>query len=109
MVLVDDVYDMFRRLQRPQSLYDKATMKPTERLIRKLSEPLRKHPRDPANGSHVSQPPNEVSTGPGTARADSNDESARVRVQAVERALGELLSWRRAEMVRAESVARTWS
>lgn len=107
VVLIDDVYDMFRRLQRPQSLYDNVTMKPTERLIRKLSEPLREPPREPENGSHASQPPDEVSTGPDRTRAGDNDEPARVHVQAVERALGELLSWRRAEMVRAESVART--
>ena len=107
VVLIDDVYDMFRRLQRPQSLYDDATMKPTERLIRKLSKPLRQPPEGPENGSDASQPPEEASTVPDAARAGDTDEPARVRVQAVERALGELLSWRQAEMVRAESVART--
>ena len=107
VVLIDDVYDMFRRLQRPQSLYDNATMQPTERLIRKLSQPLRKHPNGPVHGSRELQPLDVTSAVSDAVPAGSDLEAARIRVQAVERALGELLSWRQAEMVRAETLART--
>lgn len=107
VVLIDDVYDMFRRLQLPQSLYDDATMSTTEDVIRRLSKPARQPPEYTEDGSDEAEIHEEASDATDTAPAGSNDEDSRIRVQAVELALGELLSWRQAEMVRAESVART--
>ena len=107
VVLIDDVYDMFRRLQLPQSLYDDATMSTTELGIKKLSKPVRQPPEGTDDGLTETETPEEASDATDAAPAESNDEAARVRVQVVELALGELLSWRQAEMVRAESVART--
>ena len=107
VVLIDDVYDMFRRLQRPQSLYDDVTMRPTEQIVEKLSKPLRRPPEGPETGPHDSQASDGISAVSDATTASESDAVARIRAQAVERALGELLSWRQAEMVRAESVART--
>ena len=78
VVLIDDIYDMFRRLQRPQSLYDRATMKPTERLVAKLSMPVREPPEGLEAYSHGSLRPEGASAGSDAAPASNDDEPARI-------------------------------
>ena len=83
VILIDDVYDMFSRLRENEHLYSKSNLEGMIDKIRKLSVP---HVNDQTN--------------------DAGD-PARHTVEAIESALGDLLAWRRAELVQAENIART--
>ena len=100
VVLIDDIYDMFRRLEQEHHLYDRKIMEPTEELILGLSA----LPSRPSRSLGVLW--ERIFRGY-RGRQNRMTESRRVRVQSVELALEELLAWRRTEMVYAESVARS--
>ena len=74
VILIDDVYDMFCRLQGPSDLYSDEHMQQHREMLSRSSRAL--------------------------------DRSG-LQAQAIEVAFGELLSWRRAEMIQAENIARS--
>ncbi len=84
VILIDDVYDMFCRLQGADDMYSPDVMSKMTGLLAKFS------PRAPDLDASESQ------------MLDS-----RLQLEAVEVALGHLISWRRAEMIQAENIART--
>ena len=83
VILIDDVYDMFSRLQEKGGLYSKESIRGRAKLLSKLA-----YSRD--------------------TTYESLDDSAkdRLRLEATEVALSHLISWRRAEMIHAENIAR---
>ena len=80
VILVDDIYDMFNRLNHGMNLYD-------DRGLMSMMNDIRKLSATDADIQHYSEP--------------------QLRVQAVESALGDLLAWRKAEMIQAENLARS--
>lgn len=103
VILIDDIYDMFRRLERPGALYDDENIGDKARMAEKLSKPPPESPDgtpDTQAGDFQGQ---KVRTNP---LPDSDILATRYRAEAVELSLGELLGWRRAEMIYAESIAR---
>ena len=74
VILIDDIYDMFCRLQGNGDLYSDEHMQQHQQMLSRLSHEL--------------------------------DESG-LQAVAIEMALSELLSWRRAEMIQAENIARS--
>lgn len=79
IILIDDIYDMFSRLNQDMNLYDERSLTSMMNEIRKLS---------PTDATKTYSDPE-------------------LRIQAVESALGDLLAWRRAEMIQAENIARS--
>ena len=79
VILIDDIYDMFSRLNQDVNLYDERSLETTMAAIRKLS----------------------------IAGTTATPDDRQLRIQAVEVALGDLLAWRRAEMIQAENLARS--
>lgn len=74
VILIDDIYDMFRRLQGDGHLYSDDNMRQHRDMLSKLF--------------------------------DEPDEQG-LQALAVEVALGELIAWRRAEMIQAENLAKS--
>ena len=74
VILIDDIYDMFCRLQGDGDLYSDENMHQHQEMLSRTAREL--------------------------------DESG-LRAHAVEIALGELISWRRAEMIQAENLAKS--
>ena len=79
IILIDDIYDMFSRLNQDMNLYDDRSLTSVMNEIRKLS----------------------------ATDATNTHSDSELRIQAVESALGDLLAWRRAEMIQAENIARS--
>lgn len=80
VILIDDIYDMFSRLNRGVNLYD-------DRGLMSMMEDIRKLSLTDGRVELCSEP--------------------QLRIQAIESALGELLAWRKAEMIQAENIARS--
>ena len=88
VILIDDIYDMYCRLRGPRDLYSATVMRNKAYLIAGL------------RGIDLYPLP--------TDWADKNDglTADRLEIEALELALGHLMSWRRSEMIYAENLAR---
>ena len=95
VLLIDDIYDMFSRLRGPNELYNDGVIKARAELLAKFW----RRPTDPG----TSAPPEERSK----YERDRKIFDSRRRLEVMELALGQLIAWRRAEMIQAESLART--
>lgn len=89
IILIDDIFDMYRRLQGSNDLYGSLLMEYRTALLGEL------------HGINLADPPK-----------DWDDEDValtrhRLELEAVELAIGHLMSWRHYEMIRAENIART--
>lgn len=83
VILIDDIYDMFCRLQEPHHLYSQDVIDRRAKLLSKLSYPS------------------------GTDYKQLGDHAKkRLRLESIELALTHLIHWRRAEMIHAENIAR---
>ena len=105
IVLIDDIYDMYSRLTKTANLYDKKGMDVLIGGIAKLSAaPAR-------TMSYKGDRPEDLKSlqsGNSTSQDSSIDRRENeYHTQAVGLALDELISWRRAEMIQAENVARS--
>jgi hypothetical protein len=81
IVLIDDIYDMFVRLQGPGDLYSEQVLAKTAKQLKKLGY-----------------------RGKLTA-PEKRLQNLQLRLEATEHALDHLLGWRRAEMIEAENLA----
>ena len=90
ILLIDDVYDMFLRLQKDGDLYEKENIDRDADLLKKLRKFL---PMDK---------PYRLSEGD-----QERIYEKRLRLESTEMALMQLIHWRRAEMMHAENLART--
>lgn len=99
VVLIDDVYDMYRRLARDGYLYDKPAMKRMVDNVLRLYDPPAL-----ADKSGIWR-----FVGRRKRQPELSEEARRVMhsPEAVELALTQLMGWRRSEMVKAENLART--
>lgn len=82
IILIDDIYDMYYRLRGDRELYADVFMKHHRRMLKKLTE-------------HVEE----------DGLAEKLEEG--LQSQVIELALGDLLMWRRSEMIQAENIAQT--
>lgn len=86
VILIDDIYDMYYRLRQDGELYADDFMSTHRDMLRKLAE----------------EPPENESRQDFEAELDET-----LQAQVVDLALGELLSWRRSEMIQAENMAQS--
>ena len=93
VILIDDIYDMYHRLNRPINLYDDNAQKFLRDGFAKLAG-------DKTEIGSTTQSRNSLS-------GAQLQREQQYRVQGIELALGELMAWRRAEMIQAENIART--
>ena len=105
IVLVDDIYDMFLRLTEPANLYDDRSMKVLSDGIAKISKVSRD--RNSTTDEAVDLTDQELRDLERQKQEARETRRREYRIQAMETALEELISWRRAEMVQAENVARS--
>ena len=82
VILIDDIYDMYYRLRDDKELYADEFMRHHRNMLKKLAE-------RPQKGELEEQ----------------LDET--LQAQVIELALGELLAWRRSEMIQAENMAQS--
>lgn len=86
VILIDDIYDMFYRLRVDGELYADDFMSTHRDMLKKLTE----------------EPPEDE------PRQDFEAElNETLQAQVIDLALGELLSWRRSEMIQAENMAQS--
>lgn len=86
VILIDDIYDMYYRLREDGELYADDFMSTHRGMLRKLAE-------EPSEDE---------------SRRDFEEElDETLQAQVIELALGELLSWRRSEMIQAENMAQS--
>ena len=88
VILIDDIYDMLCRLRGPTDLYSTTVMRNKAYLIAGLRD------------IDLYQPPTDWTDEEITLAKD------RFGIEALELALGHLMSWRRSEMIYAENLAR---
>ncbi|WP_423915747.1 hypothetical protein [Candidatus Poriferisodalis sp.] len=95
VILIDDIFDMYSRLQNPGGLYSQSVIDNKASLIAGL--------RGLNLGSldASSNPPDDDD-----AVRQNKLAARRLRLEAKELALGHLMSWRRSEMIYAENIAR---
>lgn len=89
IILIDDIYDMYCRLRGPNDLYGDNVIRNKAYLIAGL------------RGIDLYQPPESWT------KEEVKQSKDRFRIEALELALGHLMSWRRSEMAYAENLART--
>jgi len=82
VILIDDIYDMYYRLRGDGNLYADVFMKHHRRMLKKLTK-------------HVEE----------DGLTEKLEEG--LQSQVIELALGDLLMWRRSEMIQAENIAQT--
>lgn len=93
VILIDDIYDMYQRLRKPLNLYDKRAHQILRDGFAKLS----------GDNTKI-----DIATVDLESLEDEQKKREKeYRVQGIELALGELMAWRRAEMIYAENIART--
>ena len=88
VILIDDIYDMYYRLRGDNELYGDEFMKHHRDMLRKLAE----------KPSHLD---------PQRQHKMELQLEKTLQEQVIELALGELLTWRRSEMIQAENIARS--
>ena len=88
VILIDDIYDMYCRLRGTRDLYNDAIMRNKKVLIGNL------------RGIDLDRPPKDWE------QEDIDLTESRLACEALELALGHLMSWRRSEMIYAENLAR---
>lgn len=89
VVVIDDIYDMFTRLQGPADIYEPEALDRRARQLAKLAYPGQRN----SAGAYM---------------LEEDEKAARLiqaQLRAKESAVMHLLAWRRAEMVRAENLA----
>lgn len=104
ILLIDDIYDMFIRLQKAGDLYSKGNIQRDADLLKKLRKfrPLDKARDQPDDEGEEDQPRKQISE-----EYQKRIYEGRRRLESKELALMQLISWRRAEMLQAENLART--
>ena len=93
VILIDDIYDMYRRLSEPLNLYDQDAHQVLRDGFAKLSD----------DDSKIDL----INTDLESLLDDQRIREREYRVQGIELAISELIAWRRAEMIQAENIART--
>ena len=86
VILIDDIYDMFYRLREDGELYADDFMSKHGDMLRKLAA----EPSEDESGQDFDKELDKT-----------------LQAQVIELALGELLSWRRSEMIQAENMAQS--
>lgn len=95
VILIDDIFDMYCRLQEHGDLYGEPVIKNKAMLLAGLRG---------LDSNVALTDPSKPSSDP--AQEQGRVVAARLRLEAKELALGHLMSWRRSEMISAESLAR---
>lgn len=97
IILIDDIYDMYSRLTKEFNLYDIKAREVLRDGFAKLS----------GDKEEASYTGNEEDIEEHEEKKERKRIEQEYGVQCVEYALGELMAWRRAEMIQAENVARS--